>query len=410
MTAEIVIMNRNAVAMAADSAVTIANGQKIYNSSNKLFMLSKYHPVGIMVYDSAEFLGVGWETIIKIYRNELGNKKFNTVEEYGNHFLKFLSTTDKLPFKNQCKESLYGMICDTLMQIIDTMRRRIGASTERDHTSEELQEKIYGEFFQAIFQSSEYPWGILDIVDLIKAHDIHLDKDFEWLFPKYSDFLSVGIFKKLVTMSVGILKKGDFLFPSSGIVLAGFGENEIFPSMVSWNVYGIVDDDRLIVVSDTNMNICHNNSVYIKPFAQGEMVERFIDGIDADFTTRLKTDFREILDLMQECGMVGKQFENKLYDYYDKKIKALKNDFSIPVINAVSVLPKTELANMAEALVGLTSIKRKVTFQEETVGGPIDVAIISKGDGFIWIKRKHYFQPELNHHFFKHYFEGQPDE
>ena len=36
----------------------------------------------------------------------------------------------------------------------------------------------------------------------------------------------------------------------------------------------------------------------------------------------------------------------------------------------------------------------------ETVGGPIDVAlIISKGDGLIWIKRKHYFSPELNPQF-----------
>ena len=26
--------------------------------------------------------------------------------------------------------------------------------------------------------------------------------------------------------------------------------------------------------------------------------------------------------------------------------------------------------------------------QEETVGGPIDVALICKGDGFVWIKRK----------------------
>ncbi|HEY9669692.1 MAG TPA: hypothetical protein V6C91_22960 [Coleofasciculaceae cyanobacterium] len=33
-----------------------------------------------------------------------------------------------------------------------------------------------------------------------------------------------------------------------------------------------------------------------------------------------------------------------------------------------------------------------------------DVAVISKGDGFIWIKRKHYFKPELNHQFFNNYF------
>ena len=34
--------------------------------------------------------------------------------------------------------------------------------------------------------------------------------------------------------------------------------------------------------------------------------------------------------------------------------------------------------------------------QAETVGGPVDVAIISKADGFVWIKRKLYFRPELN--------------
>ena len=41
---------------------------------------------------------------------------------------------------------------------------------------------------------------------------------------------------------------------------------------------------------------------------------------------------------------------------------------------------------------------------EETVGGPVDVAVISKGDGFVWINRKHYFKPELNAPFFKNYF------
>lgn len=40
------------------------------------------------------------------------------------------------------------------------------------------------------------------------------------------------------------------------------------------------------------------------------------------------------------------------------------------------------------------------------VGGPIDVAVISKGDGLIWIKRKHYFDRDLNQHFFSNYFSG----
>ena len=54
---------------------------------------------------------------------------------------------------------------------------------------------------------------------------------------------------------------------------------------------------------------------------------------------------------------------------------------------------------MAEALVELTSLRRKVDSTLQSVGGPTDVALISKGDGFIWIKRKHYFDMNLNHDF-----------
>ena len=68
----------------------------------------------------------------------------------------------------------------------------------------------------------------------------------------------------------------------------------------------------------------------------------------------------------------------------------------VPIINVVISLPKTELAAMAESLVNLTSLKRKVSLQAETVGGPVDVAVISKRDGFVWIKKKQYFSPELN--------------
>ena len=69
-------------------------------------------------------------------------------------------------------------------------------------------------------------------------------------------------------------------------------------------------------------------------------------------------------------------------------------------MEVVTHLPKEELASMAEALINLTSLKRRVSLDQETVGGPIDIAIISKGDGFVWIKRKHYFDPALNPSYF----------
>ena len=55
---------------------------------------------------------------------------------------------------------------------------------------------------------------------------------------------------------------------------------------------------------------------------------------------------------------------------------------------------------MAETLVSLASFRQKMSLELETVGGPIDVAVISKKDGFIWMKRKHYFKPEMNPNYF----------
>lgn len=88
MTAEIAIINKLAVALASDSAGTV--GKKIHKSVNKLFMLSKYAPVGIMIYEGLEFMGIPWETIIKTYRENLGKTKFSSLIDYVNDFLKFI--------------------------------------------------------------------------------------------------------------------------------------------------------------------------------------------------------------------------------------------------------------------------------------------------------------------------------
>jgi hypothetical protein len=63
-------------------------------------------------------------------------------------------------------------------------------------------------------------------------------------------------------------------------------------------------------------------------------------------------------------------------------------------------MPKQELASLAEELINLTSVKRKFSSGAESVGGPIDVALISRIDGFVWVGRKHYFEPSLNPRYF----------
>lgn len=73
---------------------------------------------------------------------------------------------------------------------------------------------------------------------------------------------------------------------------------------------------------------------------------------------------------------------------------------------SLSFLPRDEMIYMAEGMINLTSFKRRLVLDNysETVGGPIDIAYISKGDGFIWIKRKKYFEKDMNYVFMENYF------
>jgi hypothetical protein len=125
MTAEVAILNKSAIALAADSAVTIHNyrGEKIFNTANKLFNLSKYHPIGIMVYNNADFMGIPWETIIKAYRVTVGKteKYFNTIREQSDDFINFVRTNREIipkPDIDEFKE-------DQIFQIQNLIKNKI---------------------------------------------------------------------------------------------------------------------------------------------------------------------------------------------------------------------------------------------------------------------------------------------
>jgi hypothetical protein len=94
-------------------------------------------------------------------------------------------------------------------------------------------------------------------------------------------------------------------------------------------------------------------------------------------------------------------------DFRETAVKSVKEYFKRQVHGMVAFMPKQELANFAESMVNITSIKWKVSAEQESVGGPIDVAVISRSGGFIWVHRKHYFERDLNPKFFQRKFGTQ---
>jgi hypothetical protein len=62
--------------------------------------------------------------------------------------------------------------------------------------------------------------------------------------------------------------------------------------------------------------------------------------------------------------------------------------FVAPLRYAIAGLPTATLADVARSLVELQALRQTTTAEQSTVGGPIDVAVISRSGGFKWIKHK----------------------
>ena len=71
------------------------------------------------------------------------------------------------------------------------------------------------------------------------------------------------------------------------------------------------------------------------------------------------------------------------------------------ILQSIESMPNKEIADMCESLIKITSLKRKISSNLESVGEPIDIAIITKGDGFIWENNKNYSTIELNSQFYE---------
>src|SRR5260370_19883934 len=117
------------------------------------------------------------------------------------------------------------------------------------------------------------------------------------------------------------------------------------------------------------------------------LTERMVSRLPAGLSQSDISSFSD--ELLQTAKLLNDEFAEEIETHSREK-------YVDPVLDAVKLLPKDQLAVMAETLVALTFFKKRMSRDSETVGGAIDVVVISKVDGFVWIKLKYYFDSALN--------------
>lgn len=236
----------------------------------------------------------------------------------------------------------------------------------------------------------------------------------EILETEFSDFNTKKIKAKFSSLIFHYLKSKVFRGQWTGLVFAGYGDDDIYPTTISTKISDIFDN-KIRFYTEHVEKIDDGNNGSIMPFAQRDVIDTLITGISPDINEPLFSTFKSFLHgyndhlinlLEKDQPKLAKEIQeidiNQICSQFVSEIENVKEIKHIqPTVNTVSILSKEDLAEMAESLIYLTYLKRRISSDEESVGGPVDVAIISKGDGFIWIKRKHYFEENHNPHFIK---------
>ena len=436
MTAEIAVLNRSAVALAADSAVTIGRGSnaKTYTSENKLFELSETKPIGLMIYNALDFYGYPWEVLIKDFRKAKGRSGCDNVSDWSQCFIDWLHN-NHMPTEEQQETQFVRNVKEILQEPADTVRDKIIPFLGKPRTAN-LQRKIKnilpGVIKDEIRKLKDYE-RINAINKLSGASPDHariLDETTLslWLSGRgalvdkiaaeqFGNYLLDGDEKKILRDYVlEVFGRHRFTSEHTGLVFAGFGDKEQFPSLHNLTIDGVIGGSIRCLEGDYYDVDRSEYQGTIIPFAQPDVAHRFLYGIDEELEAEIVRYFADAIEML--TGTISSNFnfgadrkkllrdtlasaaETIKYSYFQAASAKLKNEFFWTIEDMVRLMPKQEIANLAEALVNITIIKRKASAELETVGGPIDVAVISRHEGFVWVKRKHYFDAGLNARFF----------
>lgn len=421
MTAIVGILNRQGIAFAADSAatLTVSSTHKITNHANKLFELSKIEPVGIAMYGNMEFMKLSWEQIIKMYRKKLADKKFDSLKEYADDFFTYVrDLTAPYRENNYTQNQIHFFVNSFYDEIVNLASDKL-KKERKELTSENIVVVMMDE--------------MKSINDCYKQKDICLDcqnltlESFigycdEYINNKLEECLSVSNcpigFKELFVDSIYLIVRSvaHIYMSSTGLVFFGYGDKELMPVYHSYKISDLFED-KLKITKEGEYIVDIDNGACLAPFAQTDVTNTVVRGIDDDLRSVFYNKNEQTLSLLLKT-IVSKltevQAPQKLIDILTSldiksMSKVFKDDmddyiwknYVSKLIDIVQFLGKEDLAEMAESLIKMTGLKRHVTTDEESVGGPVDVAVVTKCDGFVWIKRKHYFSPELNPNYFQ---------
>jgi hypothetical protein len=375
-------MNASAIAMAADTAVSIpyGTGTKTYTRARKLLPLHETQPVAVMVWDAPGHLLLPWEVIVGEFR-KTHQAVLNELDQYVGAFFDFVDTESGKWAADTDEATLLETVLDPEIYVLHQLwRGRLDAEDRPDTNAAIAASAVaVGQEFAAVTREKQLEgdrWTRQQASDLTSL-DPAIREHFAAGANDLWNNLDTAARAELVALArermVHIL--GDER-GSSGLAFAGYGSNELLAQARVWRVSGRLAG-KTRRVERRRFTISRDQPSIIVPIGQEGVINSFLKGIHPDVDKLVSDLVRTFTD---QLG--GEDLAVGVKARFDSEVAKRGQE----VARAVEFLPAGDLAIVAGDLIRMTALRNRATITADTVGGPIDVILLSRAEGFRWVE------------------------
>lgn|GEM_PF-5756754 len=412
------IMNKRGVALATDSALSVRSpldgfsAHKIWHSATKIHSLSETAPVAVVITGSTEFMGFPWSTVVEIYRNEMRRETYDELRSYGKSLLEFLQRSTIFGNSENQARHVLSVVTEGLDYVSEKIEAKIlRHRRERGGVDKNRERALFEEILEDQRQLMAN-----------RREQENLPSDYDRAFRlRYEDIVKSSVYSKCWTYTLegdenrfkgleelswdiilGWFKRESGLWSSSGeseLAIVGYGEREEFPSVVVYSIQGIAND-CLKWFEKSRYEVDWDHQAELRVIGQGGAIQQFLGEADRRIVESLAQQIANaFVIVLRNLVSSDKYISEDIREGTTKILQIIESLSTSEIItelimessrtemlSVVASLPLVELAYTAEKLVDFTVFREQFDFHRPTVGGAIDLAVLSKRQGLEWVR------------------------
>ena len=400
MTSQLVLLNGFGAAFASDSAVTLGE-KRTYETAEKIIPLPSPHLLAVLHAGSVKIHGMPYSVLVNEWAASLGSTRLRTTTLYMQNFVSWLSDNHSWATQKRSTEDFINQLKVVYKDIWDEIQDTERVEESIDDPIERCL-KIWTNWTESISRRDSLTDGKADwATHALKKLKPEIDRVKDYWFDDIP--MNDAIAEQIDSLTVQYLERGHHINRSQ-LTFVGYGEKKLLPSYARLEISGFVNDSLLhrVIEEETEPDLESDDVFRILPIGQRDAIDRFLQGY-AFPTIRLAHDAAMEVFLNPE---VAEGEENTVAEpapitdeelrLGDRVYEAIETafdkwsykHFTSPLFGAIAALPLASLATAARSLIEIQSLSQTITGEMGTVGGPIDVAVISRDKGFQWINHK----------------------